>query len=330
MNLDADDQYDFERIWRELLGAMPFQPKDVKNPFGLVIKFWTPDGVAAHLCEKFSWSTLRLLKEFDGNPPAPEHLVHALLNEFTLLMEGPCLYDERLYADVELTDEALRLLNGTTDELEKPRLNRLLLEAVCQPFIAQSNGYAQNSKRLMQKARRLVARKVICGETNREAYFTAADVMGEALAKLAGSKAGSKAAWQPERANFITFNDLVMRSHVDHEVNKSGNKLVESINRSAHLNGDEGSSLGDETRFSDGGRAHKQCVQAAEFANVMEMFPEDSLERRLLEAVGWGRGDEKLPEWAATLGVNVKEVKKAQANVARALTQVNYFKRRSR
>jgi hypothetical protein len=328
MNLDAEAlRRNSERIWSELLGATPFRPEDVKDPFGLVVKFWTPEGVAAHLREKFSWSTLRLLKEFGGAPPAPSQLVDAVLAELNQLVEeGPCLNDTRLFSLVELTNEARSLLNRATEKVEKIRLKRLLLEAVCWPAIARSNGYVQNFTRLKRRAELLLVGKAIHGETDGEAHFTPADVAMETIARLADGRA----VWQPEKSKFMTFAYLVMRSYIDHELNKSGNRIVESISRPSHLKDDAGPSVEDETRFSDTGGGRKECEQAAEFANVTEIFPEDSPERKFLEAVGRGKGNEMLPELAAELGGSARELRKARANVARALIQLNYFKRRSR
>jgi hypothetical protein len=327
MNLDADTmRRNSERIWRELLGATPFRPADVEDPFGLVFKFWTPDGVSAHLREKFSWTTVRLLKDFDNTDPAPGQLVDAVLGELNQLIDGPCLYEERLFDKARLTDEALRLLNGTSEEVEKQRLNRLLLESVCWPAVSRSNGYAQNLRLLAGRAGLLLAGKVIHGETDGEAHFTPDDVVKEVIARLTDGRA----VWQPEKSKLMTFAGWVMRSYVDHELNKSGNKMVESVSRRPHSNDGSGPSDEDESRFSDTGESRKECEQAAEFADVLEIFPEGSLERDLLKAIGRGKGNEKLPELAADTGAGVKELRKAKANVARALTQLNYFKKRSR
>ncbi|HEX8136785.1 MAG TPA: hypothetical protein VF544_04265 [Pyrinomonadaceae bacterium] len=291
-----------------------------------MVKFWTPEGASAHLREAFSWSTIRLLRQFNGGYPAPEQLVFAVLGEFNLLIEGPCLYDERRFGGVELTDEARRLLKGTTEALEKIRLNRLLLEALYWPAVARSKGCEQNIAILLRRARLLMAGKAIHGETDGEAHFTPADVVKEAIAMLADGRA----IWEPEKSKFMTFACLVMRSYVDHELNKSGNKIVESMSRPLYSKDGDGSSAEDETCFSDAGAGRKACEQAAEFADIMEMFPEDSLERKFLEVIGRGKGNEKLPDVAAELGVCVKEVRKAKANVERVLIQTGYFKRRAR
>jgi hypothetical protein len=323
MNLDAEARLrNSEIIWRELLGATPFRPDDVKDPFGLADKFWTPDRALAHLREKFSWTTMRLLKEFSASAyHAPEELVSALLGELNLLIEGPCLYDKRHFADVELPDEAQRLLNGTTEELEKPRLNRLLLETLCWPAVARSNGYAQNFNILVRRARLLLAGKAIRGEIDGEAHFTPEDVAEGVIARLAEGRP----LWEPERSKLMTFAWMFMRSYVDHELNRSDNKLVESISRTPRSQDDDGPPTEDETRFSDGGRGRRAAEFAAEFANLMENFPADSLERKFWEAVGRGKGNEKLPELAVALGVGVGELRKARANVERVLTQLNYF-----
>lgn len=327
MNLDAETlRRNSERIWRELLGATPFRPEDVRDPYGLVVKFWTPTGVLAHLREKFSWTTLQLLKDFSPDSYyAPPALVCAVRGELNLLIEGPCLYDKRLFAQVKLEGEVQRLLNGMTEELEKLRLNRLLVEAACWPALARSNGYAQNLSLLVRRASLLMAGKIIRGEINGEAHFTPADAVSEVLSRLAAGRP----LWKSEKSSLMTFACVVMRSYVDHELNKSSNKLGESLSRPLRAK-DDGSSAEAESRLSDGGRAVRAAEFAAEFASLMEKFPVDSLERKLCEAVGRSKGNEKHPELAAALGVGVVELRRARARVERVLTQLNYFKRRSR
>lgn len=326
MYLDLDDvarKRNAETIWREISGAHPFRLGDVRDPYGLIFRLWDPaDAVTVKLRQKFSWSTRQQMNEYDGTPPPSEQLVCAVLGEFNQLLEGPCIYDERLFVGVELTDEALRLIRGVLESVEKIRLNRILLESVCYPSIARSAGYMQNLNTLEGWARFLLAGKEIHGEINGEAHFTPMDVALEAISQLADGRP----LWEPERSKFLTFARLIMRRFVSHELEKSENKMAERLSLpmspdkdSALISDHEGNS------FDPGGdrRAH---AADAEYMNIMERFHPDSVEHKVLEVFYVGKGNERPKEIAEMLGISIKEVKKAKDNVMEMLVQVNYFR----
>jgi DNA-directed RNA polymerase specialized sigma24 family protein len=311
-----------EMIWREVSGASPFRRRDVKDPYGLVCRFWDPrDAVSAHLRHKFSWATRQQMNEYDGTPPPPEELVCAVLRDFNQWLIGPsCFYDERLFAGVELTDEATGLLNGVLERVEEIRLNRILLEAACSPAIAHSNGFTQNLNSLERWAGFLLIGKAIRGEINGEAHFRPLDVALEAIAHLADGKA----VWQPEKSKFLTFACLVMRSIVSHKLDKLDNTRTERIGQPPPRNDDD-SPRDEDERLSDSGRGAKMFMADAEYVNIMELFYEGSPEREVLEVFNRGKGDERPGEIAAELGMSVREVKKCIANIMEMLTKLNYF-----
>lgn len=316
---DEARKHNSEIVWREVSGAHPFRLVDVKDPFGLVLRFWDPKNtVEAHLRQTFSWSTRQQMNEYDGTPPPPEQLIGAVLGEFNQLIEGPCLYEERLFADIKLADDALIHCPRMIEPVEKIRHNRILLEEVCWPYIARSNGFTQNLNRLVSWAGFLLGGKTVRGEENGEAYFTPLDVALEAITRLAEGRA----VWLPQKSKFLTFAYHVMRSIVSHELEKSENKTIR-IGQSLPQN-DDASTREDETQIPDPGRDGMANVINAEYMNIMERFPEDSLERKVLEVVYCGKGDERPGEIGAILGVSASEVTKAKKNVKEVLAQVNY------
>jgi RNA polymerase sigma factor (sigma-70 family) len=314
MNLDDEARkHNSEIVWREVSGAHPFRLVDVKDPFGFVLKFWDPKNtVEAHLRQTFSWSTRQQMNEYDGTPPPPEQLIGAVLGEFNQLIEGPCLYEERLFADIKLADDALIHCSRMIEPVEKIRHNRILLEEVCWPYIARSNGFTQNLNRLVSGARAILVGKIFRGD------LFPLDVAMEAITHLADGRA----VWQPQKSRFLTFANLVMRSIVSHELEKSENKTIR-IGQSLSQN-DDVSTREDETQIPDPGRDGMANVINAEYMNIMERFPEDSLERKVLEVVYCGRGDERPGEIGAILGVSASEVTKAKKNVKEVLAQLSY------
>lgn len=111
---------------------LSFSFHDMKNLPSLVAKLREPDEpLSKFLYDQFSSETKRLL---DG------HIDHetmfdleflqkeALTAEFDRLLSGPSIFDEELFAHVELSDETISLIDQNPEFMDLVRLNRFLLE----------------------------------------------------------------------------------------------------------------------------------------------------------------------------------------------------------
>jgi hypothetical protein len=89
------------------------------------------DPLSQYLREQFSFDTMQLLEKYDGSALLTEALKNALIHEFDRLLHYYDLYDEQVFAGVELSDEILRLIEQNPEDKGLVHLNRFLLEQAC-------------------------------------------------------------------------------------------------------------------------------------------------------------------------------------------------------
>jgi len=88
------------------------------------------DPVSAYLFGGFSAASRQLIVEFDKSGPVSEQLRQALIDEFNKVVEGPCIYDQERFADVDLSGYALKLAQCPAKMRDTARCNRRLLDEV--------------------------------------------------------------------------------------------------------------------------------------------------------------------------------------------------------
>lgn len=132
-------------------GPQFLRVSDLRDPSSLAVKLQDAikerdkrDPFSEYLASQLSPETQQMLASYDGTSPLPEADQRRLVDELNSLLRGPSLYDERRFAQVKLTDEALRFikLNPQGDNLIA--LNRLLLEEAYPAEIARTTKYSWN------------------------------------------------------------------------------------------------------------------------------------------------------------------------------------------
>ena len=120
----------------ELLGALGlnwggalFSVDSLKDPAGLATKLRDAgDPLSQYLRGQLSQETQRQLEEYASASLPSQSLQDALVSELNLLLEGPLLFEQGRFAQVNLTAETRSLVAQQPQGEYVIRLNRLLLE----------------------------------------------------------------------------------------------------------------------------------------------------------------------------------------------------------
>ena len=114
---------------REVEQSLHVGVKDLKDPRRLASQLRAgADPVSMHLRLRLSLTTLDLLAAFDGASDPPADLVAAMAADLDRLIHEEDLYDQQRFARVTLTEEITALRSSATEDRDRHRLNRLLLE----------------------------------------------------------------------------------------------------------------------------------------------------------------------------------------------------------
>ncbi len=127
-NYESKAQVSIQRI-AERSGTTLINMNELKDPERLVVKLRNDtDPLSRYFREHFSAKTQEMLKAYNDSHPPSNSLKEALLDELNKLLEQENLYKEELFAQVDLSKEAKKLLTKNLQGRETIRLNRVLLE----------------------------------------------------------------------------------------------------------------------------------------------------------------------------------------------------------
>ncbi len=137
-NYESKAQVSIQRI-TEKSGTTLINMDELKDPERLVVKLRDgADPLSSYFHKHFSAKTQEMLKAYNDSHPPSNSLKEALLDELNKLLEQESFYNEELFAHVDLSKEAKKLLAKNLQGREIIRLNRLLLEDAFPQEIAKS------------------------------------------------------------------------------------------------------------------------------------------------------------------------------------------------
>jgi len=114
------------------------------------------DAVSDYLLSQFAPNTLQLLEQY--TPPKPTiNPINALVDELKTLLSGPPLYEQARFVHVQLREETKALLTQKLQDVDRLRLNRMLIEDAYPKYMVKSLGAYANG----------VARKILLEEKRR-------------------------------------------------------------------------------------------------------------------------------------------------------------------
>ncbi len=133
-NYESKAQVSIQRMTEKSGAAL-----ELKDPERLVVKLRNAsDPLSSYFRKHFSTETQEMLNAYNDSHPPSNSLKEALLDELNNLLEQESLYKEELFAQVDLSKEAKKLLAKNLQGKEIIPLNRLLLEDAFPQEIAKS------------------------------------------------------------------------------------------------------------------------------------------------------------------------------------------------
>jgi len=105
-----------------------FIADDMKDPAEFVLLLQNKkDVVSQFLVTQLSSDTLRQLNEFKPGEPLPKQLLMSLLQDLNRIIHGPSIFQQKRFADVDLSDETSNLAEQNPQGVALIRLNRSLI-----------------------------------------------------------------------------------------------------------------------------------------------------------------------------------------------------------
>jgi hypothetical protein len=124
--------------------SLLFQPGDIKNVEGLIIKLREAnDKVSEYIRAQLSSEVRRRIDAWTSLDYPADELKAPLSKELNSLIENKNIFDEKRFAGIKLSDEALRLIRQNAQGFNLERLNRMLLEEAYPGELAKTAGNRQ-------------------------------------------------------------------------------------------------------------------------------------------------------------------------------------------
>jgi hypothetical protein len=106
-----------------------FKPDDIKNVEDLVIKLRdAKDPLSQYLQDQFSPEGRRRIGAWTSFDYSEKELKALLANELNNIIQNKDIFDEKRFAHIMLSNEALQLIRHNAQGINRVRLNRILLE----------------------------------------------------------------------------------------------------------------------------------------------------------------------------------------------------------
>lgn len=118
-----------------------FKPDDIKNVEGLIIKLRAAkDPLSQYLLDQFSPEDRRRLDAWTSFDYSAKELKTMLANELNNIIQNRDIFDEKRFAHIMLSDEAMQLVRQNAQGVNRVRLNRILLEEAYPDELAKTAG----------------------------------------------------------------------------------------------------------------------------------------------------------------------------------------------